>query len=144
MKAFVLPRLFGLLLVAVASGATWWGIWGPLQAAVAQEPHVRYDLKVFVLVPFAAVFGLFLVMFGSSIPYRNTQRHSPTTAGLVLLLIAGAASGGCYWWAKSRFEALGYAYSGADPVRIQKVEPPPIPRPPSVPQPKFSSDLPVH
>lgn len=141
MKAIVFPRLFGLLLLAVAAAAAWWGIWEPLQAAAAQEPHVRYDIKVFVLVPFAAVFGLFFVIFGGRIPYRNVEKQSPTRAGLILMLIAAVASGACFWLAESRFEALGYGYSGADPVHTEKLDPRAIPKPPTVRQPDFGSEV---
>lgn len=125
-------RLFGLICLAVAAGAAWWGIWEPLQAAQAQEPGVRYRLAVFVLVPFAAVFGAFFLIFGSSVPYRDAARQSPTVAGWLLLLLSASGSGLSFWWFKARFEALGYGYSGASPRHQQIIDPASIPRPPKV------------
>lgn len=129
-------RLFGLALVAIAIGAAWWSVFLPLQKAVAQEPHVTYSIKGFVLAGFAAVFGLFFLIFGGSVPYRHVERQSPTGAGWVLLAASVLASGFCFWWAESRFEALGYAYSGASPApRATPFVMPPIPEPP--PQPVY-------
>ena len=125
-------RLFGLIFLLIAAGAAWWGIWEPLQAAQAQEPDVRYRIAVFVLVPFAAVFGLFFLIFGSSVPYRDAARQSLTRAGWVLVLLAATGSGVGFWWFKARFNALGYGHSGASPRRQQIIDPASIPHPPTV------------
>ena len=124
-------RLFGLICLAVAAGAAWLGIWEPLQAASAQEPGVRYRIGVFVLVPAAAIFGLFFLVFGNSVPYRNAERQSFTATGWMLMALVLAGSGVGFWWFKARFEALGYGYSGASPVNPAPViDPASIPRPP--------------
>jgi hypothetical protein len=101
-------RLGGLacLLLAAAFGA--WGIWQPLSRAAAGDPTVSYSVKVFVLVPMAAVFGLFFVIFGDRIPYRNAERQSLTPAGWALMGVATVAAGVGFWWFKAQFEALGY------------------------------------
>lgn len=106
----VLYRLGGLLCLAVAAGFGWFFIWLPLQAAQAQAPEVDYSIKAFVLVPFAAVFGLFFLIFGDSVAYRNVEKQTPTAAGWVLFLIAGLASAASFWWFDARFDALGYGY----------------------------------
>jgi hypothetical protein len=110
MSGGVIYRIGGLICLAIALGAGWWGIWQPWQAALAQTGEVRYSLKVFVLVPFAAVYGLFFLIFGDSVPYRNPQKQNFTAAGWLLLLTAAAASGYTFWWFKAQFAALGYGY----------------------------------
>ncbi len=132
-------RVFGLACLIVAALAAWWGIWEPLQAAAAQQGRVRYSLAVFVLVPAAAVFGLFFLIFGNSVPYRNAQRQSPTATGWVLLaLTAGAAATG-FWRFKAEMTAHGYAYSGATPVAPATLTPLPAGVPPRVEQPDFGT-----
>ena len=127
-------RLLGLVCLAIAAGAAWWGIWEPLQAAIESEPGVRYRVAVFVLVPFAAVFGLFFLIFGNSVPYRDAQRQTFTKAGWTLMLVATLGSGASFWWFKARFAELGYGYSGATPQHQQVIDPASIPRPPKVGQ----------
>lgn len=110
MSGNILYRLGGLICLAVAAAFGWFFIWLPLQAAQAHAPEVDYSIKAFVLVPFAAVFGLFFLLFGDSVPYRNVEKQTPTGAGWLLFLVAGLASGVGFWWFNSRFEALGYGY----------------------------------
>ena len=101
-------RLGGLLCLVIAGGAGWWGIWMPWQAAIAGAPEVSYSIKTFVLVPAAAVFGLFLLIFGDNVPYRNAERQNFTFAGWLLMLAVAGASLGGFWWFKAQFDALGY------------------------------------
>ena len=103
-------RIGGLICMAVAVAFGWFLIWEPLLAALAHEPKVEYSIKAFVLVPFAAVFGLFFLLFGNSVPYRNVEKQTPTAAGWLLFLIAAAASGFSFWWFKAQFDVLGYVY----------------------------------
>jgi hypothetical protein len=110
MRGGIAYRLAGLVCIAIAGAAGWWGIWQPWQAALAHEPQVHYSLKVFVLVPVAAVFGLFFLIFGDSVPYRNPEKQSFTAAGWLLMLAVLLASGVTFWWFKAQFDALGYAY----------------------------------
>lgn len=110
MGSGIYHRIGGLICLAIALGAGWWGIWQPWQAALAHQPEVHYSIKVFVLVPFAAVYGLFFLIFGDSVPYRNVQKQNFTAAGWLLLLAAAAASGYTFWWFKAQFAALGYGY----------------------------------
>lgn len=108
MAGGLLNRLGGLLCLAIAAGFGWFFIWQPLEAARAHAPEVQYSIKAFVLVPFAAVFGLFFLAVGDSVPYRNVEKQVPTAAGWVMLLIAAAASGLSFWWFSAQFDALGY------------------------------------
>lgn len=110
MGANILYRLGGLLCLAIAAGFGWFFIWLPLQAARAAEPEVEYSIKAFVLVPFAAVFGLFFLIFGDSVPYRNAEKQNFTAAGWALVLVAAVVSGAAFWWFKAQFDALGYGY----------------------------------
>ena len=110
MGANILYRLGGLICLAAAAAFAWFFIWLPLQAAQAHAHEVEYDVKAFVFVPFAAVFGLFFLIFGDSVPYRNVAKQSPTAAGWVLLLVAAVASGLGFWWFDAQFAALGYGY----------------------------------
>jgi hypothetical protein len=75
MGANILHRIGGLVCLAVAAGFGWFFIWQPLQQAQAHAPQVEYSIKAFVLVPFAAVFGLFFLLFGDSVPYRNVEKR---------------------------------------------------------------------
>lgn len=110
MGANIVHRLGGLLCLAVAAGFGWFLIWQPLQQAEAHAQTVEYSLKAFVLVPFAAVFGLFFVVFGNQVPYRNAEKQNFTPAGWILFAIAAAVSGLAFWFFKARFAELGYAY----------------------------------
>ena len=109
MGANILYRLGGLFCLAAAAAFGWFFIWLPLQAAQAQAPDVEYSTKAFVFVPFAAVFGLFFLIFGDSVPYRDAERQTATPAGWLLLLVAAVASGMGFWWFNAQFDALGYA-----------------------------------
>jgi drug/metabolite transporter (DMT)-like permease len=110
MGANILYRLGGLICLAAAVAFGWFFIWLPLQAAQAHAPEVEYSVKAFVFVPFAAVFGVFFLLVGDSVPYRNVEKQTPTAAGWLLFLIAGVASGIGFWWFDGQFEALGYGY----------------------------------
>lgn len=131
-------RLFGIGCVVLAAAAFWWGIWEPMERAVAQEPNVRYQLKVFVLVPFAAVFGLFMMLTGGKVAYRNPSKQNFTAVGWALFIVAAAGSGIGFWHFKSRFEQLGYGYSGASPVAPVTLRPRQDGAPPRVEQPEFN------
>ena len=101
-------RLGGLLCLVIAVAAGWWGIWLPYQQAMAGAAEVQYSLKVFVLAPAALIFGLFFVIFGDSVPYRDAEAQKLTSAGWALMAIVTLASGACFWWFKQAFETLGY------------------------------------
>jgi hypothetical protein len=115
MGANILFRIGGLICLAAALAFGWFFIWEPLQQARAGAPEVEYSIKAFVFVPFAAVFGLFFVLFGDSVAYRNVEKQTPTLAGWVLFLIAGGASAVSFWWFQAQFDALGYAAPGQYP-----------------------------
>lgn len=119
MSNSMMARLGGLLALAVALGFGWFFIWEPLQAAQAHAPEVDFSTKAFVLVPFAAVFGAFFVIFGDSVPYRHVEKQSPTAAGWVLLLVAAAVGGLGFWWFDAKFDELGYAMPGQYPSHQQ-------------------------
>jgi hypothetical protein len=102
-------RIGGLICLLVAAGFGWFFIWHPLQQAQAHSPEVEYSIKAFVLVPFAAVFGVFFLLFGDSVPYRNAEKQNFTAAGWILFLVAMVASGLAFWWFKTQFAALGYS-----------------------------------
>lgn len=119
MTGAILARLGGLLCLAVALGFGWFFIWEPLQAARAGAPEVEFSTKAFVLVPFGAVFGVFFVIFGNSVPYRHVEQQKPTTAGWLLLLIAAVAGGLGFWWFEREFDRLGYVMPGQYPAQQQ-------------------------
>jgi hypothetical protein len=108
MSGNIMARLGGLVCIALAAGCAWFFIWLPLEAARAHSPEVQFSTKAFVLVPFAAVFGLFFMIFGDSVEYRNAEKQFPTAAGWVLFLLAMVAGGLGFWWFDAQFEALGY------------------------------------
>lgn len=119
MSGSVMARFGGLLCLAVALGFGWSFIWQPLQAAQAHASEVEYSTKAFVLVPFAAVFGVFFLIFGDSVPYRHVDKQSPTAAGWALFLIAAAFGGLGFWWFDAKFDELGYTYPGGVPSHQQ-------------------------
>ena len=80
----------------------------PLQAARAQMPEVRYHLEIFVLVPLTLVFGLFLLIAGDKLPYRDPARNRLTPTGWVLFAIIAICAAGSFFWLKSTFAELGY------------------------------------
>lgn len=131
-------RLFGLLLIAMAAGIGLWGIWLPYQEALAQAPRVYYRIATFVFVPFAAVFGVFFVIFGASVPYRDAEAKKATPAGMIVMAIAALASGLTFWWFNARFDELGYPYPGANRVEKQEIIPLPDMKPAPVERPDFS------
>lgn len=126
-------RIGGLLCLALAAGFGWFFIWQPLEAVRAHAPEVTYSVKAFVLVPFAAVFGVFFLIFGDSLPYRNVERQMPTPAGWVLFALAALAGGLGFWWFDGQFKAQGYGYAGSPPAVDASFTPPEIPAPPRVP-----------
>jgi predicted acyltransferase len=101
-------RLAGLLFFAAGGALGWWGIWLPLQAARAQVPEVRYHLEIFALVPLTLVFGLFLVIAGDKLPYRDAARNRLTPTGWMLFAIIAICAAGSFFWLKSSFAELGY------------------------------------
>ena len=109
MDSGMMHRLGGLLCLAVAAGVGWWGIWQPWQAALHHAPQVGYNTKVFVLVPFASVFGLFFLIFGNSVAYRIPEKQNFTPAGWLLMALALVAGGAGFWWFQAQFGALGYS-----------------------------------
>jgi drug/metabolite transporter (DMT)-like permease len=106
----LLYRIGGLICLVAAAAFGWFFIWLPLQQAQAHAAEVEYSVKAFVFVPFAAVFGVFFLIFGDSVEYRNVEKQTPTAAGWVLFLIAMVAGGLGFWWFDSQFSALGYHY----------------------------------
>ena len=128
MSGSLLARFGGLLCLAVASGFGWFFIWEPLQAARAGVPEVEFSTKAFVLVPFAAVFGLFFVICGDAVPYRHVEKQAPTAAGWILFLIAAVAGGLGFWRFDREFDRLGYAMPGQYPSH-QQLTPLPAGRP---------------
>ena len=110
MSGGVFHRIGGLVCLAIAGGAGWWGFWRPLQDAVVHDPEVHFSPKLFVLVPFAAVYGLFFLLFGDSVPYRNVAKQNFTAAGWLLLLIAAAASGAGFLCFYGQLAEIGYGF----------------------------------
>lgn len=105
----MLHRLGGLLCLLLAAAVGWWGIWLPLQDAASAAPTIKSTTTPFVLVPLATVFGLFFLLFGDSVPYRDPARQTFTKAGWVLMLLATLASGAGFWWYQTRIAELGYS-----------------------------------
>lgn len=104
----VLHRLGGLVVLGIGLAVGWWGIVRPLELARAHAPEVSYDIKIFVLVPLAIVFGLFFLLVGNRVPYRIPEERKLTIVGWVLMGVAAAAAFGCYFLTKQQFAALGY------------------------------------
>lgn len=102
-------RLGGLFCLAVAIAIGWYFIWRPLLEAQAHAAEVRYSLKAFVLVPMAGVFGLFFLLVGDSVSYRDEERQRFTAMGWLLFAVAALAGGLGFWWFKAQFAALGYS-----------------------------------
>ncbi len=102
-------RIGGLISLIVSVGFGWFFIWQPLQQAQHHVATVQYSIKAFVAVPALAVSGLFLLLFGDTVPYRNVEKKTPTAAGWILFLVIAAASGLSFWWFKAQFAALGYS-----------------------------------
>jgi hypothetical protein len=69
---------------------------------------VDYSLKVFVLAPFAIVFGMFFILFGDTVPYRHVEKQGPTVAGWILLAVAGVGSAACFLFFKQQFAMAGH------------------------------------
>lgn len=101
-------RLGGVALLAVALGAAWWGVWLPLQSAKAAAPQVTWTLRIVVLIPLAAVFGLFFLAAGARYPYRNAERKTLTPVGWTLLGIVAVLSLAAFVGMKMVFEQYGY------------------------------------
>ncbi|CAN5522356.1 hypothetical protein BH10PSE14_BH10PSE14_18930 [soil metagenome] len=101
-------RLGGVLAIIAAAGFGWFFIMKPLQAAYGHAPEVKYDVRTFVFVPVALVFGLFFIIGGANWPYRNAETRSFTRAGWLLMAIAAIAGAAGYYLFDRQFTALGY------------------------------------
>ena len=101
-------RLGGVLALLAAIGFGWFFILKPLQLAQTHAPEVKYDVRIFVLVPACLVFGLFFVIGGAKWPYRDEQTKRFTRAGWVLMAIVLAAGAAGYYLFDREFTALGY------------------------------------
>lgn len=108
MSGDVFYRLGGLASLAIGAGFGWFGIWRPLGLARAHAPEVSYDSKIFVLVPVALVFGLFFLVAGDKIPYRNAEKQTFTPAGWALMAAVAIAATAGFFLFRQQFEALGY------------------------------------
>ncbi|HWW12715.1 MAG TPA: hypothetical protein VN018_09370 [Brevundimonas sp.] len=104
----LLHRLGGLVTLALGLAASWWGIVTPLEAARAQAPEVHYDIKLFVLAPLLLIFGLFFLLVGDRVPYRNAEERKLTTVGWILMTVVAVAAFGSYFLLKQQFATLGY------------------------------------
>jgi len=106
----MLYRLGGLLLLAIGLAIGWFEILTPLQAAMRHAPEVRYDSKVFVLVPVCLVFGAFFLAGGARWPYRDVENKTLTPAGWGLMAVVAVAGLASFFWFQQQFTALGYHY----------------------------------
>ncbi len=101
-------RLGGVLAIALAVGFGWFFIIKPLQAAYAHAAEVKYDVRIFVLVPMMLAFGIFFLIGGAKWPYRNAETKSFTRAGWILMAIVAVAGAAGFYWFDQQFTALGY------------------------------------
>jgi len=104
----LLHRLGGLVALGLGLATAWWGILSPLEAARAQAPEVHYDIKLFVLAPLLLIFGLFFLLVGDRVPYRNPEQRKLTVVGWILMAVVAVAAFGSYFLLKQQFSALGY------------------------------------
>jgi hypothetical protein len=104
----LLYRLGGVLLIALGAALGWFEILRPLRAAINHAPEVRYDVKIFALVPVCLVFGAFFLLGGARWPYRDAEHKSLTPAGWTLMAVVAVAGIGSFLWFSQRFTALGY------------------------------------
>ena len=101
-------RLGGVVCLLVAAAVAWWGVWLPLEEARAGAAEVRWPLRVVVLVPLAAVFGLFFLIAGARYPYRDAARQTLTPVGWALFAVIAVAALSSYLWVSTTLSALGY------------------------------------
>jgi hypothetical protein len=106
----LLYRLGGLVLFGGGLGLGWFEILRPLRAAMNHAPDVRYDTKIFVLVPVCLVFGMFFLAGGARWPYRDVERKTLTPAGWGLMAAVAIAGLASFLWFQQQFTALGYHY----------------------------------
>lgn len=101
-------RLGGLLALVVAGVIGWWAIWTPWQDALHHQAQISYDLKAFVTTPALVVAGLFFLIFGNSVPYRDVEKQSLTPAGWILVIVIGVAALAGWWWFHTQIASQGY------------------------------------
>jgi hypothetical protein len=110
MSKNLLHRLGGILFLAIAAGAAWFGIHRPLQSAEAGIDVVRWMPKITVLIGMSAVFGLFFLLTGNRHPYRDVARQTLTPVGWVLCGIVAVVALGGYFWMDQTLRGMGYRY----------------------------------
>jgi len=101
-------RLGGILSIVGGFAVGWWGIWLPYQAVLARAAEVEYHTSVFVLAPSMIVFGIFFVIFGARVPYRNVTEQNLTKAGWILFAVVAVSAGLSFWWLLDLFGRAGY------------------------------------
>ena len=83
------------------------------------RPKSTISIKAFVLVPFAAVFGVFFVAIWRQCPLPPCREAEPDRRRLGVLLVAAAVGGLGFWWFDAKFDELGYAMPGQYPSHQQ-------------------------
>lgn len=71
---------------------------------------VSYSLKLFMIVPFALIFGAIMLIGGPEAAeiFQDTQTRKLKPSGWLLALVCFALAGAGYWWFDAQMTALGY------------------------------------
>lgn len=101
-------RLAGIAFIIGGAALGWFFALGPLREAQAGVAEISYSTKIFILVPFCAVYGLAFLLLGEGFQYRNVEKKNFTAAGWIAFAIAAALAAGSWWWFEQQFTALGY------------------------------------
>lgn len=97
---------FGLLLLAAVT--LWLFVVTPLQQANQGQHSIQtYYIPLLGIGLFVPI-GLFLLIAGCRIPYRDPETRKLRPVGWLLVLTGLASTGALWWWVEQQFAALGY------------------------------------
>lgn len=100
-----LVRLGGLLAIASGCAVAYFFIFTPYQESLRGET-VSISLHALVFVPFSIPWGLFLLVCGDEVPYRNPETMTFTRAGWALMSVVAMLSLALFVWYTCVFQPV--------------------------------------